>query len=52
MDQLNLAVKMKQVKEEPQSDSKLPGNKNVESSKRKLKAPPVPSRLLRGGSKK
>ena len=41
-----------EVKEEPQSDPKFPGNKNVESFKKKLKVPPVPSRILRSGSKK
>ena len=41
-----------EVKEEPQSDPKFPGNKNVESFKKKLKVSPVPLRMLRGGSKK
>ena len=40
------------VKEEPQPEPKLPENKTVDSSKKKLKTPPVPSRMLRGGSKK
>ena len=40
------------VKEEPQPEPKLPENKTVDSSKKKLKTPPVPSRMLRDGSKK
>ena len=40
------------VKEEPQLEPKLLENKTVDSSKNKLKTPPVSSRMLRGGSKK
>ena len=35
------------VKEEPEQEPKLPENKTLDSSKRKLKTPPVPSRILR-----
>ena len=40
------------VKDEPQVQANLLENKTVDSSKKKLKSPPVPSRMLRGGSKK
>ena len=40
------------VKEEPQTEPKLPENKTIDSSKKKLKTPPASSRMLRGASKK
>ena len=40
------------VTEEPQPEPKLPENKTVDSSKKKLKTPPAPLRMLRGASKK
>ena len=45
-------VEVKEIKEEPKSNPKLPRNKNVEPTKKKLKIPAVPSRMLRGVSKK
>ena len=45
-------VEVKEIKVEPNSNPKLPGNKKVEPNKKKLKAPPVPLRMLRCGSKK
>ena len=45
-------VEVKEIKEKPKSDPKLPGNKNVEPTKKKLKSSPVLLRMLRGGSKK
>ena len=45
-------MEVKEVKVELNSNAKLPGNKNVETNKKKLKTPPVPCRMLRCSTKK
>ena len=43
---------VEEVKVEQNSNTKLSGNINVETNKKKLKTPPVPSRILRCSTKK
>ena len=43
---------VEEVKVEPNSNPKLSGNKNVDTNKKKMKTPPVPSRILRCSTKK